>query len=226
MSSRAWAAHRPAPLGRAGRLLVALLLACGVVLTTLALGARPAYAATSDQIDDFDITYDVRPSGVVRVVETITYRFGTDSGRHGIERQLVTREPYDDEQDAVYTIDNVDESSPDPGVATDVESSDSDSPDGRVVTTTLRIGDANETVSAPTATYVIAYDLSGAMRSFPNAQPAYDEFYWDATGLDWRASIARVAMKGTSFPYEMSTPLTKPTAMPTTSAVKIIPLAP
>jgi len=194
MSSRARAAHRPAPLGRAGRLLVALLLACGVVLTTLTLGARPAYAATSDQIDDFEITYDVRPSGVVRVVETITYRFGTDSGRHGIERQLVTREPYDDEQDAVYTIDNVDVSSPDPGVATDVESSDSDSQDGRVVTTTLRIGDANETVSAPTATYVIAYDLSGAMRSFPNAQPAYDEFYWDATGLDWRASIAKVAI--------------------------------
>jgi len=194
MSSRARAAHRPAPLGRAGRLLVALLLAWGVVLTTLALGARPAYAATSDQIDDFEITYDVRPSGVVRVVETITYRFGTDSGRHGIERQLVTREPYDDEQDAVYTIDNVDVSSPDPGVATDVESSDSDSQDGRVVTTTLRIGDANETVSAPTATYVIAYDMSGAMRSFPNAQPAYDEFYWDATGLDWRASIAKVAI--------------------------------
>lgn len=194
MSSRARAALLPAPLGRAGRLLVALLLACGVVLTTLALGTRPAYAATADQIDDFEITYDVRPSGVVRVVETITYRFGTSSGRHGIERQLVTREPYDDEQDAVYTISDVDVSSPDPGISTNVDRTDSDSQDGRVVTTTLRIGDADETVSAPTATYVIAYDLAGAMRSFPNAQPAYDEFYWDATGLDWRASIARVAI--------------------------------
>jgi len=194
VSSRARAALLPAPLGRAGRLLVALLLACGVVLTTLALGTRPAYAATADQIDDFEITYDVRPSGVVRVVETITYRFGTSSGRHGIERQLVTREPYDDEQDAVYTISDVDVSSPDPGISTNVDRTDSDSQDGRVVTTTLRIGDADETVSAPTATYVIAYDLAGAMRSFPNAQPAYDEFYWDATGLDWRASIARVAI--------------------------------
>ena len=36
-------------------------------------------------------------------------------------------------------------------------------------------------------------------------------------------SIASVAMKGTSRPYEMSTPLTRPTPMPTTSAVKIMP---
>ena len=199
MSTRPVTATLPAPVGRAVRLLAALLLACGVVLTSLVISARPAYAATSDQIDDFEITYDVRPSGVVRVVETITYRFGTDSGRHGIERLLVTREPYfldgkDTDQDAVYTIDNVDVSSPDPGISTDVDQSSSDSQGGRVVTTRLRIGDGNETISAPTATYVIAYDLSGAMRSFPDARPAYDEFYWDATGLDWEASIAKVGI--------------------------------
>ena len=39
-------------------------------------------------------------------------------------------------------------------------------------------------------------------------------------------SMASVAMKGTSRPYEMSTPLTSPTPMPTTSAVKIMPAAP
>ena len=39
-------------------------------------------------------------------------------------------------------------------------------------------------------------------------------------------SMARVAMKGTNRPYEISTPLISPTTMPTTSAVKIMPAAP
>ena len=38
--------------------------------------------------------------------------------------------------------------------------------------------------------------------------------------------IARVAMKGTSLPYEISTPLTSPTTTPTTIAVKIMPPVP
>ena len=45
MTRPAVAAARPALPGRAARLLLALLLACGVVLTRALLGARPAYAA-------------------------------------------------------------------------------------------------------------------------------------------------------------------------------------
>lgn len=194
MTRPAVAARRPARVDRAMRLLLALFLACGVVLTSGLLGARPAYAAAADQIDDYEITYDVRPSGVVRVVETITYRFGTSSGRHGIDRLLVTREKSDDTQDAVYTVDQIDVSTTTPGVSDAWERTDTESQKGRQVTTRLRIGDANRTVSTPTATYVIAYDLTGAMRTFPNAQPAYDEFYWDATGLDWQASITKVGI--------------------------------
>ena len=182
---------------RLARLLLALVLACGVVLTSALLGARPAAAASADQIDDYEITYDVRPSGVVRVVETITYRFGDSSGRHGIDRLLVTREKYDDQQDAVYTIDHIDVSTPDPDVSDQWSRSDSDTQGGRQVTTRIRIGDPQQTVPAPTATYVIAYDLSGAVRTFPDARPAYDEFYWDATGLDWKASIQRVGIRVT-----------------------------
>ena len=75
------------------------------VLATLGLTvatALPAYAA-DDQIDSFVIDYAVQPSGVVKVRETITYRFGSSSGRHGIERYFIVREPYDDTNDAVYT---------------------------------------------------------------------------------------------------------------------------
>ena len=41
----------------------------------------------------------------MKVKETIVYRFGEGSGRHGIERYFVTREPYDETQDAVYKVD-------------------------------------------------------------------------------------------------------------------------
>jgi uncharacterized membrane protein YgcG len=180
--------------GRPLRLLVAFALAVGVVLA--ALLAPPAAAADGDQIDSYVIAYDVQASGVVKVKETITYRFG-GSGRHGIDRDLVTREKYDDNQDAVYTIDQINVSSPDPGVATQFARSDTESQGGRQSTMRLRIGDPNETISAATATYVISYDLTGAMRTFPNAAPAYDEFYWDATGLDWQAPIKQVSISVT-----------------------------
>ncbi|HEY0237423.1 MAG TPA: DUF2207 domain-containing protein [Friedmanniella sp.] len=188
------AGARPVRLGRLSRLLLALLLACGVVLTSALLGARPASAATGDQIDDYEISYDVRPTGVVRVVETITYRFGDTQDRHGIDRLLVTREKYDDQQDAVYTVDQIDVSTTTPGVSDAFTRTDTKSQNGRQVTTRIRIGDPDRTLTAPTATYVIAYDLTGAMRTFPNAQPAYDEFYWDATGLDWSAAIKKVGI--------------------------------
>ena len=48
------------------------------MLTALAwalLAPTPAYAA-DDQIDSFTINYDMQPSGVLKVKETITWRFG------------------------------------------------------------------------------------------------------------------------------------------------------
>ncbi len=177
---------------RTARLLLAFVLATIVVTLPLVLGVRPAHAAAGDQLDSFDIAYVVQPSGVVSVQETIDYRFGS-SGRHGIDRNLVTREPYDKNQDAVYTISNVRVSSPD-NVSTQVARSTTSAQKGRERVLRLRIGDANRTITSPSATYVISYDLAGAMRSFPDKQPPYDEFYWDATGLGWDAPIARVAI--------------------------------
>jgi len=174
--------RRPAPPA------AAVLLTLLVALAWSLLGAAPAHAATEDQIDSFRINYEVRDTGVVRVTETITYRFGDNSGRHGIERYLIVREPYDEKQDAVYEITQIDVSSPDPGIATQWSRNDSEAKDGREVQARLRIGDPDETISADTATYVIAYDLSGAMRT----SGTFDEFYWDATGLDWTASIKQV----------------------------------
>ena len=166
-------------LTRPARLLVAFVLA---VLTALAwtwVRPAPAYAA-DDEIDRFDIAYTVEPSGVLQVQETITWRFGDNSGRHGIDRWLIVREPYDESQDAVYEVSDISVTSPEPGVPTQFDSSlTEEKQDGREEQLRIRIGDPDQTVTAATATYVISYRVAGAMRTFSG----YDEFFWDATGF-------------------------------------------
>jgi uncharacterized membrane protein YgcG len=166
-------------LTRPSRLLLAFVLA---VLTALAwtwVRPAPAYAA-DDEIDRFDIAYTVDPSGVLQVQETITWRFGDNSGRHGIDRWLIVREPYDETQDAVYEVSDISVTSRDPGVPTDVDTSlTEEEQDGRLEQLRIRIGDPDQTVTAATATYVISYRVAGAMRTFSG----YDEFFWDATGF-------------------------------------------
>jgi len=96
-------------------------MALGALAWVLVIPA-PAYAA-DDQIDSFLINYDMQPGGVLKVKETITWRFGSNSGRHGIQRDLVIREPDpDSDQDFVYQISNIKVTSADPGVATQFSS--------------------------------------------------------------------------------------------------------
>jgi uncharacterized protein (TIGR04222 family) len=161
------------------RTVVLFLLMClGALAWVLAI-PHPAYAADG-QIDSFMINYDMQPSGVLKVQETVTWRFGSNSGRHGMQRILVIREPDpDSDQDFVYRISNINVRSPDPGVATQFSTKTIESQGGREEELNLRIGDPNQTISADTATYVISYDVTGAMRSFAS----YDEFFWDGTGF-------------------------------------------
>ena len=93
-----------------------ILMGLGALAWVLAIPA-PAYAA-DDQIDSFLINYDMQPGGVLKVKETITWRFGSNSGRHGIQRDLVIREPDpDSDQDFVYQISNIKVTSADPTIA-------------------------------------------------------------------------------------------------------------
>ncbi|HET9648552.1 MAG TPA: DUF2207 domain-containing protein, partial [Microlunatus sp.] len=184
-AARAVAVAWPRPSDPAGRRRLALsvlaVLLLGLALTVFR--TPPAFAA-GDQIDSYDISYDVGTNGVTKVTETIVYRFGSSSGRHGIDRYFVTREKYDDQMDAVYQISDITVTSPTPGVRTQFSERTDTTNSGRGEQLRLRIGDPDVTVSAPTATYVISYNLTGALRTFPHQQPPYDEFYWDATGLD------------------------------------------
>jgi hypothetical protein len=166
-------------VGRLVQVAVSFLL---MILTALAWALvvpTPAYAADA-QIDSFTINYDMQPSGILKVKETIVWRFDSNSGRLGMQRDLVTREPDpDSDQDFVYGISNINVTSPDPGVATQFSSKTTESQGGREEELNLRIGNPNQTISSPTATYVISYDVSGAMRTFSG----YDEFYWDGPGF-------------------------------------------
>jgi uncharacterized membrane protein YgcG len=166
-------------VGRLVQVTVSFLLMVLTALAWVVVVPTPAYAADA-QIDSFTINYDMQPSGVLKVKESIVWRFDSNSGRHGMQRNLVIREPDpDSDQDFVYGISNIKVTSPDPGVATQFSSTTTESQSGREEELNVRIGNPNQTISAPTATYVISYDVSGAMRSFNG----YDEFYWDGPGF-------------------------------------------
>lgn len=177
--------------------VLGLARALGLAVATVALALgfavvqSPSAYAASDQIDSFDIEYQMGTDGVLHAKETIVYRFGSSSGRHGIDRYFVTREPYDDENDAVYAVDVQSVTSPDAGVATQYSENTYTTDDGRGEQLRIRIGDPDRTISAATATYVISYTVTGAMRTFSD----YDEFYWDATGSDWQATINDVSVR-------------------------------
>ncbi len=154
-------------------LAAAVLAAAGAVLP-----APAAWAAADDRIDSFRVAYDLQATGVLQVEETIVWRFGTDSGRHGIQRDLVQREPYDSTQDAVYRVSGVDVRSPD-RVATQFSTRTTKRDGGRTEVLNIRIGDPDRTISRSTVTYVLHYQVTGAMRTFPD----YDELFWDAPGF-------------------------------------------
>jgi len=148
----------------------------GLALVVLLLAWRPADAwAVDDYVDSWQVAYTVDTSGVLHVKETLVWRFGTNSGRHGIERILVTREPWGStNQDAVYDIGNIKVTSPDASSQFTTSTLGS----GRNQQLDIRIGSSYQTVQAPTATYSLSYDVTGAMRS----DSGYDELYWDAIG--------------------------------------------
>jgi hypothetical protein len=154
-----------------------------------AVPANATMTEAGDEITNFEIEYDVSADGVVHVTETIDYLFAT-AGRHGIYRDLVTREPYvdDDSKDQLYEVANVKVSSPTPGASSEFTEETYDSNHGRYQELRIKIGSADRTVPGRKATYVIEYDVRGALRHFDD----HSELYWDATGSAWSAVIQRV----------------------------------
>jgi uncharacterized membrane protein YgcG len=174
-------AHPTRRMSRLARFFAALALTLAAGLGLAVSTSAPAFAA-ADQIDSLTITYDMGADGVLHAKEVFVYRFGSNSGRHGMIRQFIVREPFDNTQDAVYQVTNINVST-EAGVSNTFSSSTATSQQGREEALNVKIGDANRTVDTPTATYTISYDVTGAMRTYPDKTPPYDEFFWDATGF-------------------------------------------
>ncbi len=168
----------------------AFCTAITLLVSALALAgfATPASAAPGDEVKRFQIEYTVTPDGVLQVKETIAYNFGS-SGRHGIYRDLVIREPWtdDDSKDQEYQVSNIAVDSP-TGAADEFTTETTKSNHDRYQTLRIKIGSANETIPGYNATYVITYDVRGALRHFDD----HSELYWDATGISWEAVLNQV----------------------------------
>src|SRR6478735_3693790 len=168
-------------LTRALRLVPLALLAAPALL--LGAGATAAHAQAGDVIQSFESKITVSTDGTFHVREEIAYRFGGGSDRHGIYRYVpvefdVTGDP---DHLRVTKISNVRVSSP-TGAPTKIEKKVTDR------NLVVRVGDEDRTVSG-TETYVIDYDVSGAMQSFDGLP----ELNWNVTGNGWDAPMLNVS---------------------------------
>ena len=132
--------------------------------------ARVPHAATAqsgtERITDYAVDIRIEPDGTLAIEEKIVYDFGS-SPHHGIRRDLVRKERFDDHHDRRYDIE-VTGVSASAGTPDDVQLSDEGS------FRRIRIGDPNRTITGE-HTYTIDYTVAGAPISFPD----HDELFWD-----------------------------------------------
>lgn len=137
-------------------------------------GAAPE---AGENIPTYDVVLRLRPDGVVRVRETITYDF---QGRK--EHGIVRRVPYRIDN-RLYDIRNVRTSSS-TGAPARAEAS-------RLLhEVRIKVGGRRRVVSGRQA-YVIEYDVKGAMTPLPGRV----EFHWDAIGGEWDVPIGEVSVR-------------------------------
>ena len=163
-------------------------LACAAAAVLLLLGAGPA-AAEEEPGDDevirsYDVDLVVTDAGDLSVTETIVYDFG-EQERHGIERRIPVRGPWDQTHDRLTPLSGLEVQSPS-GAPADVEVTDDEG-------TTARIGDPDVEVTGP-QTYVLRYRLAAAA-GVPG-EP--DVVRVDAVGTGWAVPVeaASVRLRG------------------------------
>jgi hypothetical protein len=168
-----------------GTLLAVGLMLYGTVVAGFAAAATPPHAATAaetgEQVSNYDLHYTLRPDGSMHVTETIVYDFDGSSGKHGIQRFLPVAFSYDADHNREYPLSHVRVSSPS-GAPADLEVTSGS-------TTTMRIGDPNQTVEG-IQTYLLEYDLAGVVNTVGGGQ----ELYWNATGNEWEVPIAKATV--------------------------------
>ncbi|HEX4057874.1 MAG TPA: DUF2207 domain-containing protein, partial [Galbitalea sp.] len=165
-----------------------VLLAASAVAVLFGLSGCSALGAPYDpeHIDSFAVDYTIANSGVVHAVETIRYDFGSEGDHHGIQRFLDSHFTDTSTRDRVYEYSNIHVSSPTGASALFSTARQED--------LLIQIGNANATV-AGTQTYVISYDIHGALNATETTDGTkLDEFYWNATGTEWSVPIDKTTV--------------------------------
>lgn len=141
------------------------LLALTALFLLLAAVWAPTARADDDSIRHFDVTYDVQPDATVDVTVELDWHFG-ELGRRGIQHDIIIREPWDDDfsLDAVQRVTDLHAYSP--SGATDEFTVTEDDGMGHERVLRVTIGDESSPLDTQDATYVIAFTLEGAMRTF------------------------------------------------------------
>ncbi len=138
-----------------------------------------ASAQAGEAIRSYDVRILIRADDSIRIAETVDYDFGS-AQRHGILRDIPTRQTYDDRYDRVYPL-HVESVTATGGASADFEVSEE--PGG---ITRIRIGDPDVTISG-LHSYTIVYTVEAAMNGFRD----HDELYWNAIGDEWDVPIDR-----------------------------------
>lgn len=170
-------------------------LIAGIALAAIIAARVPFAQAQSDtsgeSIPQYVVSLSVESSGILHVSEDITYDFGPDE-RHGIFRNIpIYPSGWPELSVDVQTV-----TDPASGTTYPFTTGEDSSGDLQV-----KVGDPNILVTG-TKTYEIDYNVSNAIRSFPD----HDELYWNAIGTDWTVPI-----------YEASATVAMPFGIPSSS---------
>lgn len=158
------------------RLAIAIVASIAASALAFAAGA-PASAQTSEGIRSYDVKIEIHGDGSLLITETIEYDFGS-AERHGIVRDVPTRQTYDDRYDRVYPV-HVESVAATGGASATFEVSNE--PGG---ITRIRIGDPDLTTTG-LHTYRLLYTVQAAMNGFDD----HDELYWNAVGEGWDVPV-------------------------------------
>ncbi len=167
------------------------VIAAGAAAVLVLVSALPSAAASGERIASYDAALTVRGDGSLHVRETIDYDFG-GAQRHGIEREILTKQRYDDGRDRRYPVSGIAVTSADAPAQTQITST--------VAETTVRIGDPGRTITGR-HTYVISYTVAAATTAFGD----HDELYWNAYGPGWDIPVDAVTVRVTGAPVTTAT---------------------
>lgn len=164
--------------------LGALLLAAAFLVAPVF--AAPVGAQTGfEQITQYDVEWTILENSDILVSELIEYDFGS-SPRRGIFRDIPVRFYYDDTNDRLIRIRDV-EVSTSPGTPDDVDIST----EGNLLH--IRIGDPDVTITG-VHTYRIDYRIEGGMNEFDD----HDESYLNAVGPGWTIPVSNITVTATA----------------------------